>query len=404
MSGFLQSNKKKLFITLGIIVVVVSVNLIWSIVTKENIQPLTKSWEKAVPHQELPEGLASLSAEYCGVCHQEHYEEWQYSTHSHAWTDLQFQAELAKESSPFLCINCHIPLQNQQEFIVEGLIDGDIYQPVKKENPHFDAKLQNEGITCASCHVRNNAVIATRENARAPHKIIADADFLSEKLCISCHNASAVVTPSLVCTFETGDEWKAGPYHPEKNCISCHMETVEREIVPGYGKRQSHRHYFPGSGIPKLASAKTKGLNGMGIYPAPFDSTPARMDSIIYELILINEAAGHNLPTGDPERFYNITFTLSNNKDSVLATQIDRIGEEWQWYPTVKKLSDNNMKPKEERTFTFSYPPTTENQLKLSVEVTKHRLNKENAEYNKLPERYPLFITIFDEEYEVKRQ
>ncbi|MEZ4902030.1 MAG: multiheme c-type cytochrome [Spirosomataceae bacterium] len=143
------------------------------------IQPLTKSWEKAVPHQQIPKGLASLSAEHCGACHTAHYEEWQHSTHSHAWTDLQFQAELKKESSPYLCINCHIPLQNQQEFVIKGLIDGDIYQPVK-EKSSFDKKLQHEGITCASCHVRDNAIVSTTGTTKAPHALKEDAAFLSK--------------------------------------------------------------------------------------------------------------------------------------------------------------------------------------------------------------------------------
>jgi hypothetical protein len=123
------------------------------------IVPLKNSWEMAVPHQELPQGLTSLKARDCGMCHVQHYEEWQKSTHANAWTDKQFQAELKKESSPFMCINCHIPLQNQQEYIIKGLEDGDIYKPVKEKNPHFDPELQLEGITCVSCHVRDNKII-----------------------------------------------------------------------------------------------------------------------------------------------------------------------------------------------------------------------------------------------------
>ena len=92
------------------------------------IVPLKNSWEMAVPHQEVPQGLTSLKARDCGLCHVQHYEEWQKSTHANAWTDKQFQAELKKESSPFMCINCHIPLQNQQEYIIKGLENGDIYQ------------------------------------------------------------------------------------------------------------------------------------------------------------------------------------------------------------------------------------------------------------------------------------
>ncbi|MDP6908218.1 MAG: multiheme c-type cytochrome, partial [Flavobacteriales bacterium] len=192
----------------------------------KNIQPLSNPWEFAAPHQEIPEGLTSLSSATCGACHQEHYKEWQLSTHAHAWTDLQYQAELKKESSPFMCINCHIPLQNQQEFIIKGLVDGDIYQPVKEKNPNFDKALQQEGINCASCHVRNGAVLGPTGTDKAPHTTVKDTTHLSEQLCISCHNANAVVTPTLACTFETGDEWKAGPFYGQKNCISCHMEET----------------------------------------------------------------------------------------------------------------------------------------------------------------------------------
>ncbi|NQW26488.1 MAG: hypothetical protein HQ474_01135 [Flammeovirgaceae bacterium] len=41
-------------------------------------------------------------------------------------------------------------MQNQQPYVIDGLVDGDIYRPVKKENPLFDRALQQEGINCAS--------------------------------------------------------------------------------------------------------------------------------------------------------------------------------------------------------------------------------------------------------------
>lgn len=366
-----------------------------------NIEPLTHSWEFAVPNQDIPEGLASLSAEQCGVCHQQHYEEWKQSTHAHAWNDLQFQSELKKESSPFMCINCHIPLQNQQEFIIEGLIDGDIYQPVKTPNPHFDKELQLEGITCAGCHVRNNTVIGTTGTDKAPHATTKDPEFLSETLCISCHNAVAVVTPTLACSFETADEWKAGPYFGEKTCIDCHMEPINREIVPGYGERLSHRHYFAGSGIPKFDTVETQALIGLGYYPGEIKPSYRVNDSIAFSLTLKNEFAGHNVPTGDPERFFLIVFTLTDEGGNQLATTTQRIGEQWEWYPQAKKLSDNNLKPKEERRFDFIYVPTETGKLTLTATVTKHRLNQESADYNKLGSNYPLFITVFTQEYMV---
>jgi len=366
-----------------------------------NVTPLTNSWEVAIPNQEVPAGLSSLSAKQCGSCHQDHYNEWKLSTHSHAWTDLQFQAELKKESSPFMCINCHIPLQNQQEYIIKGLENGDIYKPVKERNPLFDRELQQEGINCASCHVRDGAVIGPTGTEKAPHKTVKDPSFLSEALCISCHNAVAVVTPTLACSFETGDEWKEGPHFGEKNCIDCHMEKINREIVHGYGERLSHFHSFPGSGIPKFDTVKSIGLNGLGIYPSKIDSVLNIGDSVSYTLKLKNEFAGHKLPTGDPERFFLITFSLVNETGDTLVTKQDRIGEHWEWYPEAKKISDNNLMPNEERVFSFSYKPKMKENLRLEVAITKNRMDNKTALYNKLGANYPLFITVFKRGYSI---
>jgi hypothetical protein len=367
--------------------------------TKPNILPLTKSWEKVVPNQKVPKGLSSLSAKECGACHEKHYKEWQMSTHAHAWTDLQFQAELKKESSPFMCINCHIPLQNQQDSIVLGLIDGDIYQPVKKVNPQFDKSLQQEGINCASCHVRNNVIVGPTGTKKAPHETVKNPDFLSESLCISCHNATAVITPTLACTFETADEWKAGPYAEKQNCISCHMPEVQREVVRGFGERKSHYHTFAGSGIPKFDSVTTNTLNGLAFYPSVVQSSYPIGDSIRYSFEIKNEFAGHKVPTGDPERFVLVQFHLKDAKNNLITADTNYIGEHWEWYPKAKKLSDNNLLPKEIRAYEFAALVQEAGKYMLTVIVTKHRMNDKTAEYNKLGDNYPLFITIYQEDF-----
>lgn len=360
----------------------------------DKVFPLTESWEKIVPHQEVPEGLISLKAKDCGVCHQDHYEEWKYSTHSHAWTDLQFQAEIKKESSPFFCINCHILLENQQEEIVTGKINDDIYRPVSVKNPRFDKELQSEGITCATCHVRNNAIIGVHGGDNAPHKIIKDPDFLSEKLCVGCHEISETITPSLVCSFETGGEWEAGPFFEEQNCISCHMEETERSIVAGFPKKESHFHFFPGSGIPKHDSLKSKGLNGLSIEVDTIYKS-YNTTSIDFNINLENKYAGHSIPTGDPERFFLITIEVKNQNDEIVSRFEEKIGETWEWHPVAKKLSDNNLKPCEKRNFHLNYSANTKGIHTVNFEVTKHRLSKESAQYNELPDSYPLFISIF---------
>ena len=180
------------------------------------------------------------------------------------------------------------------------------------------------------------------------------------------------------------------------------MEEVEREIVPGFGNRKSHYHYFAGSGIPKFDSLETKAMSGLGIYPSELKEAYSQGDSILFKLKIKNEFAGHKVPTGDPERFYLISYTLKNDLDTIIYSTEDRIGEHWEWYPTVKKIADNNLLPNEERYFNFSYLANKKGDYKLAVEVTKHRLNKEAAEYNKLTNHYPLSIPVFDEEYLIR--
>jgi len=369
-------------------------------VLKNDTIPLTKHWESPIPYQEVPQGLVSLSAKECGTCHQEIYSEWQQSIHAVAFQDLQFQAELKKNNTP-VCLNCHTPLQNQQEFIITGLLNGDYHTPVKTPNPDFDEALQLESITCATCHVRDGNVIGTMGNTNLPHKTIKDVKFLSEQLCLSCHNVVDKLNLMLACTFETGDEWKNNwALEAGKNCISCHMPVIERSIVDGSPKRKSHSHYFPGSGIPKFNDMKPGRLDGIEIFEDKLKDAYSEGEKINYTLILKNSYAGHNVPTGDPERFILVTFKILDLEGEILKQEEHRIGESWQWYPEAEKLSDNNLKPLEKRAYDFSYQ-LPENGGSLTVEVTKHRMTKENVEFMGISEEYPLSVLVFRQSYPI---
>jgi len=389
-------DRKKYWIFLGILSITLSLGHFGC---GEEIVPLKDNWESAIPFQKVPEGIPDITAKTCGLCHVQHYQEWKLSTHAHAWTDLQFQAELRKESSPYLCINCHIPLENQQEFIIHGLTGGDIYRPVKEVNPDFDEEFQLEGISCATCHVRDGYVIGPLGTGEAPHPVKKDPDFLNESLCISCHNASAVVTPELVCSFETGDEWRAGPFYPEKTCITCHMDTVRRPLVANYPERLSHRHWFAGSGIPKVKGVASKALEGLAYFPGTLDEEYNVGQAIEYSLAIQNKYAGHRLPSGDPERFYLINLEWEEVvSGEILADTTFRIGEKWTWYPEAKKLEDNNLEIGEKRSYSLSIIPSKPGSLQLKATITKHRMDEKTAEYNGLGDNYPRYITVFSEE------
>jgi len=90
-----------------------------------------------------------------------------------------------------------------------------------------------------------------------------------------------------------------------------------------------------------------------------------------------------------------ITFSILD-QDSVIAEKQFRIGEEWQWYPQAKKLSDNNLEPGEERNFEFKFEIPERKELQLHVEVSKHRMNQENLNFNKLPVDYPISKKVYE--------
>jgi len=69
--------------------------------------------------------------------------------------------------------------------------------------------------------------------------------------------------------------------------------------------------------------------------------------------------------------------------------------------PTAKKLSDNNLNPLEEREYNFVYKVPDKDNLTLVVEISKHRMTKENAKYMGILDEYPLSISVFRQSYPI---
>ena len=125
-------------------------------------------------------------------------------------------------------------------------------------------------------------------------------------------------------------------------------------------------------------------------------------NTLNYKLTVKNSFAGHKVPTGDPERFILIVFTMLEKGGNILKQEKHCIGEQWQWYPEAKQISENNLKPLEERIYNFDFKIPYVEGLKLMVDIEKHRMTEENALYNGILGDYPLSISMFNQEYEIK--
>ncbi|MCP4498509.1 MAG: hypothetical protein GY822_00890 [Deltaproteobacteria bacterium] len=354
---------------------------------------------QSIPFQKTPEGLPDLRAATCGACHQEIYKEWQISTHALALHgDPQFIAEVEKNNrgekkAGWVCMNCHTPLENQQPELVVGLRDERLGRPVMQRNPNYDAALREEAITCATCHVRDGVIHGPFGDTNAPHPTAKDPNLAKSTLCTQCHQAmGSFPKEDLLCAFSTGEEHEKSPQAKEDmTCQSCHMPVVERPLMAGFPARKTRRHFFMGSLLPKTyadvnAIDKVRPFFQQGLQvtlPQKIRNENATQKVVVkYK----NEFAGHLLPTGDPERFLIIDAKVTSLKGLLLTSQKVRIGTVYEWYPTAKKLSDNRLRPKEERILELSFAPQRE-PISIHVVVTKGRITQENLAYHHLEKK-----------------
>jgi hypothetical protein len=364
---------------------------------------------RPVPASPTPAGLPNVRSETCGACHAAFYAEWSMSTHAHAWTDdAQFMAELhksEKQGVDWMCVNCHTPVTTQLPQLVVSLEDGAKNRPVRIPNPDFDPAMQDDAIGCATCHVRDGAVLGPYGDTAAPHATRKAPELLTPDVCTQCHQASAYFPEiELLCAFQTGTEYLEGPYPAQgKTCQSCHMPSVERPLMTGMAPRPTRRHTFGGSLIPKAPrfAAEVAEMSRYTPHGLTFawDAVPASLPPGPHTLTATytNAAAGHRLPSGDPERWITVRATVETADGAVLASAEERIGSVYEWWPEVRKISDNRLAPLEARTLTLAFDAAPGAPLTLQLHARKGRLSPEVMEFHQLEGKAVPYIDFVQE-------
>lgn len=361
----------------------------------------------------------------CGSCHVAHYAEWRETTHAAAIHDPQYLAELAKPGQPrWLCLNCHAPTQPQRSVLVTPetrfTTAESVVAIVAVANPTFLPARADEGIGCATCHVRRDAdgqgiVVGPRGSGRAPHRVRVDREALTG-ICVTCHSPGAVeITPTFVCWFETAGEIAAGP-DPTATCTGCHMPEVQRPVVPGGPELSVRRHVWVGGGVPKRREGYDA-LLARGWTPAV--QVAVAIDPV--RVSLVNAGAAHKVPTADPERFLRVEARFESETGATLARDVLRIGQTWDWGDNTTgrrahRLTDTRLDPGETRV--WSPDLAVADARRLVVEVAHVRMTPENAAWAsgavldpeltalwpaapallpELPTRYPLATWIYRE-------
>ncbi len=203
---------------------------------------LENHWQTPIaPQGEAPpyytELERSLLPEACGSCHADQYREWRTSLHSRAMgPGVMGQTLVMEEQDPAtarLCWSCHAPLSEQQPLLLRESGEG---EAVWERNPAFNPRLQEHGMSCAACHVRQHQrfgpprratpEVTGRVEEDLPHGgFIAETAFGKSAFCKGCHqfgpDGYALNGKLLENTYQ---EWLESEYAARGiHCQDCHM-------------------------------------------------------------------------------------------------------------------------------------------------------------------------------------
>jgi hypothetical protein len=224
-------------------------------------------------------------------------------------------------------------------------------------------------------------VIGPRGSGRAPHRVRVDAAALHD-VCERCHapvpEAEAYrVSPSLPCWFTTAEELATGP-DAARDCVDCHMPPVERAAAAGGPSLTLRRHGWAGSGVPKDAAGYASLAARGWSFGAEVEVSAAPPS-----VRLVNRA-GHALPTADPERFLRVEARYEDAAGTVLARDLERIGQTWDFGDgtadrPARRLADDRLQAGETRTWLPALPAPPPAAVALVVEVLHVRVTAANA-------------------------
>ncbi|MFC1607784.1 multiheme c-type cytochrome [Candidatus Latescibacterota bacterium] len=336
---------------------------------------------------------AFIAPEVCERCHSEIYEMWDGSMHSGAFDDVLFRsatklfvkdtANDGEREDAEHCVVCHNPIAYRTGAIPGSSGDYDNTDEVT-----------SRAISCDMCHtideivmVRNTSFNTSPGNGedepgikRGPrgesmamfHETEFSSIHTSSEICGSCHNVTHLwYMTKLEGTY---DEWYHSPYNSADsdkriNCQDCHMRQspgkpatgmTERPDYPGtsaeMGEERPHiwRHSVVGANVympeilgnsekVELARERLKKAAVIEIMPG-FEKS--RLNSLTVRVI--NEGAGHMLPTGVSEfrqMWLEVTITDKRGKtvfESGVLGEDGALPEDTHIFHTVFGDSDGN--------------------------------------------------------------
>jgi hypothetical protein len=253
-----------------------------------------------------------------------------------------------------VCATCHTPLSEQ----LPALAHRNTYGP----NKAFDAALQQQGLVCAACHVRQHQRFGPPRRADlpplpagtpVPHGgFMESVAFQHAEFCKSCHQFNPedfALNGKLI--EDTYNKWRQSVYAKEgRHCQHCHMPD--------------RRHLW--RGIHDADMVK----QALSITVAPLAASYQPGDTIQTVITMTNSGAGHYLPTYvTPKIFVQVQLLDAQGQSIPGSAQEAVIGREVT-LDLSAEVYDTRIPPKASHAFTYTQVmPITATVLRVRVVV-----------------------------------
>lgn len=269
---------------------------------------LSEHWRLPVPPQGPPpesfsEAEASLDPSLCGACHPQQFAEWQTSLHAAAHSPglagQLIEGELAGPFQVRNCLSCHAPLSEQQP-----------YDVALAPNRSFDAGLRDQGIVCASCHVRSHRHFGPPRRSELPplqepvaHGGFEERDeYLESRFCAECHQFFDDPGINGKSVENTLFEWQASPQAAQgRQCQDCHMPD--------------RAHLWRGIHDPEMVRS------GVASELVEIDLA----DPLRAALVVANRDVGHAFPTYTTPRVFLALFQVDAQDRELPGTRVGAV-------------------------------------------------------------------------------
>lgn len=288
----------------------------------------------------LAPAQASPNARQCQRCHAKQVREWTGSLHADASSpglvaQVERMVRRGAKNGPSVesCQRCHAPLAEQQPLLRPGQRGGDDASRDYARNPGFDPALRDQGINCASCHVRDwqrygpprasgNGLLALDTYPFTETPMYERSDF-----CLGCHQLPPRLEVSGKPLLNTYREWLEGPYMPRGvQCQHCHMPNRE--------------HTWKGVHDPDTFR--------QGIKVEAITGRSKATGAVSVRARVSNVGAGHYLPTTPtPAAWLSVELVDRRGKPIRGARAEKRIGRQLTFKKKFIELEDTRIPPGE---------------------------------------------------------